>query len=686
MKKIWVFFFLFLMFAYASNAAVLRSILAPLNPDVPSLTNNDSCIWPPHGDVDLNWYRGNAVSGHLMDAISPDGHSYVEERLLCYQGRWFAADRGWEYWIYEDRNVGSRNNQLADWGIIIAARNDEMGGWVIVNDAFWGKKWIKPENQHGKVWYVRPLDSTVYGDENGLSYSNAWNGLKNVVWGDNGVKAGDTLYVCGLHVYKTNTMANIANQANIIINETGTQDNPLTIRMDCPNDKGIVWGVFQDNSKSITWTGPDSNGVYSTRDLRYGGVVEFNGSEYIWLNKMNSPSWVNHPGSYFSVPKKDQEWLTDITYVKTGDGRSPGGKIFSPSYGYTFDLAGNSYINFYKCNLYGSVMRKNRPRDFPLTEISHHITIDNCDIKYSLDYGALFLLYKGNDYWAIKNSELSYATNAIYTKTLDGVPGARFLTVDNNYIHDIGTPNFVDQDAHAIGIQGGQGHIIQNNVIENSGSAIEFWSSRDSMFNMTVRYNFIKNIRVMSTTGGSGIVISGDSVATEGKRKDFKIHHNIIMNTGIGAKEPDWQGAGISSNNIDPVEIYNNVLYNTTLGIKLSPNAGSVSGEVYNNIIINPKTGVYAKITRRDSLSTLQWDYNLYYPANNLDGLDLKDIHSILANPLFAAPQPQNAQDFQLRPNSPAINKGKDVGLLRDFNDISIPQQSKPDIGAFEFG
>ncbi|MDO8467531.1 MAG: choice-of-anchor Q domain-containing protein, partial [Nanoarchaeota archaeon] len=409
-------------------------------------------------------------------------------------------------------------------------------------------------------------------------------------------------------------------------------------------------------------------------------------SDYIWLNKMNNPNFDNN-GAYYSTPKKDQDWLTDKTYVKTSDGTNPTGKIYSPTLGYTFDLAGNDYINFYKCNLYGSVIRKNRVKDFPNGPIPDHITIDSCDIKYSLDYGSLFDLYKGHDYWTIKNSELSYATNAIYTKTFDGIPGARFLKVENNYIHDIGGPNFIHQDAHAVGIQGGEGHIIQNNTIENTGSAIEFWSSSDSMFNMTVRNNFIKNIRVMSTTGGNGIVISGDNkFATSGRRTGFRIYNNIIINTGIGATEADWQGFGISSNNVDRVEIYNNVLYNNLGGIRLSPNTIFVYGSVYNNIIVNPQSEIYAKISGNKFF--LDWDNNLYYPLSSLKDTDsyslfgLRETNSILADPMFVSLNPSNKTDFKLKENSPAIDKGKDVGLSKDSlgNDID----GNPDIGAYE--
>jgi len=55
-----------------------------------------------------------------------------------------------------------------------------------------------PDIIYAKVYYVRPLG---YGNSegNGSSYSAAWDGFSNILWGANGIHSGDTLYVCGSH-------------------------------------------------------------------------------------------------------------------------------------------------------------------------------------------------------------------------------------------------------------------------------------------------------------------------------------------------------------------------------------------------------------------------------------------------------------------------------------------------------
>ena len=92
-------------------------------------------------------------------------------------------------------------------------------------------------------WYVRPSGG-IYGNEDGSSYANAWDGLSSVVWGTGGVDTGDNLYVCGLHL-RTRTGGSAWQVFSPQISETpGAR---ITIRGDCPNnDDGVIWGAGID--------------------------------------------------------------------------------------------------------------------------------------------------------------------------------------------------------------------------------------------------------------------------------------------------------------------------------------------------------------------------------------------------------------------------------------------------------
>ena len=51
------------------------------------------------------------------------------------------------------------------------------------------------------------------------------------------------------------------------------------------------------------------------------------------------------------------------------------------------------------------------------------------------------------------------------------------------------------------------------------------------------------------------------------------------------------------------------------------------------------------------------------------------------SDPLF-----KSNETFRLRPTSPAIDAGLDVGLTKDYHGHRVPQGSAPDIGASEVG
>ncbi|MDO8647359.1 MAG: choice-of-anchor Q domain-containing protein [Candidatus Diapherotrites archaeon] len=546
-------------------------------------------------------------------------------------------------------------------------------------------------------WYVRPPIDT-YGLNNGSSFENAWSGLENVVWGNSGINAGDTLFICGVQI---RTVSQVRYEEGIIkIPFSGTSESsPITIRMDCPNgETGFLWGIYDDrvkNSNGPQWQGPDPNGVYSTKDfttLGKGEYVEYNGTTAVKFKKMPGKTWVgNNAASFF-------ESSTGTTFVKTINGGSPSGKIFAQHWalGYGINFAGKNYIKFYKCNFLGAAIQKYKPDDDEYLGPSTHIVFDNCVIKY---YNEALNLYAGDNYWTIKNSEISNfgeTHGAIYAHT----PGMVYnLTVENNKIHDVcydcdgsicPSNTF---DCHAIGIQNGENHLIQGNEIWNTGEAISFWSDTFTMKNMTVRNNFIKNARVFggeNGTGGSGIVISGGSNATAGKRTGFKIYNNIIMNTGLGY-ESTWTGSGISSNNPDYTEIYNNVIYNPGgIGIRIIP-ALPFSGKIYNNIIVSPRLNYLKIIAQVNPNPGLIVSNNLYSPAVDYSNFAVSEginftVNSIFASPKFNISSPQNPADFVLEQSSPAIDKGVSFSgaFANDFSGTSRPQGTAWDIGAFE--
>jgi len=550
-------------------------------------------------------------------------------------------------------------------------------------------------------WYVRPgvyaqfdpyagtpiPTSSVYGRQDGTSYSNAWNGLFSVVWGETGVEAGDNLYICGTHLYTASNLVFLASQGVDYITESGySTDYPITIRMDSPSEAGVVWGAcVNEINGGGTWHGPDANGVYSCSNLAYSADYWANGTNVVVLNRESATTWTNDPGATFTT--------NGVWYVKSPDGSNPAGKVCCDRLGYALNFGRAWYLLFFHCHFFdatpGCEVLSGNPNNDTQTAapVSSYITFDNC----TLEYNASIPLSMGNDHWTIRNSDIGNSPYGIYSFLNNHVAGANYLTIQSNCIHDMGTPRFPHIDAHGIGVQAGNGHLIEDNEIQNTGTAIEFYTASQPMRNHTIRYNFIKNIRVIPNgTAGCGISISGDNTyALPGVRTGFKIYGNIVMNTGLGDNQ-SWDGYGIVSGSPDFVDIYNNVVYQAPTGIGVLSLNYPAQARVVNNIIVN-STNKFLNIIGSATSTNLLVDYNLYFPAANASSAQFSvlysshDEHSVFANPSFASASPSLPADFMLAPTSKAVGAGTPINPLYNFGGSPlVPYNCAPDIGAFE--
>ena len=94
------------------------------------------CYWSPD-PYDVNRVL-RAQNNQLMNMST-----YTEERLLCYNGRWYAAKDDWSYWDYTNSRTGYLDSNKKYWGIIVPSVNTIVGNWKIVSDLYWGMKWTK---------------------------------------------------------------------------------------------------------------------------------------------------------------------------------------------------------------------------------------------------------------------------------------------------------------------------------------------------------------------------------------------------------------------------------------------------------------------------------------------------------------------------------------------------------------
>lgn len=97
------------------------------------------------------------------------------------------------------------------------------------------------------IWYVRP-DTSHSATRTGTSYATAWGGWSAIVWGGAGVKAGDTLYVCGAHSIASaisigNHGATVSSRVTI---SGGYEPDPGSITVSAPG------GVFLQVNRNYT--------------------------------------------------------------------------------------------------------------------------------------------------------------------------------------------------------------------------------------------------------------------------------------------------------------------------------------------------------------------------------------------------------------------------------------------------
>jgi hypothetical protein len=128
--------------------------------------------------------------------------------------------------------------------------------------------WFLGNSAVASNWYV---DNALVGSaNNGTAWTSAWTNFSSVVWGNNGVKAGDTLFISGgstSQVY-TNMWS---------VGASGVAGSPIRIAIDASNSNH--WGqvIFDYNyaGDQASFTGISCPQNYVTFDGNVGGACHF---------------------------------------------------------------------------------------------------------------------------------------------------------------------------------------------------------------------------------------------------------------------------------------------------------------------------------------------------------------------------------------------------------------------------
>lgn len=564
-------------------------------------------------------------------------------------------------------------------------------------------------------WYVRPKTWTPDGASNGQSYVTAWDGVAAIVWGDGGVTAGDTLYLCG-----TFTRTSESNITTLLtVGASGTTGSPIVIRGDCEDEAGALYAARVILAAS--WTDNEDDSFYYDTTLATSGAFEGTpGGTELLLEPAGSQADCNATdGSYWYDDVNDLQWYNP----HGASARDVWFNWTSPIY-----LNGQSYVTIRNLTLAcastsGSWVKMIAGED--------NVIIDSCTFRYATGRG---LWHAGGcDALTITNNHFSEFTTAIYVVGTTGAPdgvriaGNEFDGGEASY-NSWWFTSYPSTDRGAILAEGaGENWVIEKNYIHDVGHHGIFLYQDPSVSarDMLVRYNWIENINDSTATGRNrGIVIGGTNTAGYSDRwGGLKIANNVIVNCGdVLTVEGQRTGAGIFLKCGVPTDLGDRmqIVGNTISGCFHSFVAfQAVAGEqgygvvIQNNISYRPQSTGYHlyfyNVTTRDNALV---SHNCFYPdtseGDNLFAWNLVDVadyaawaaaagadgstveNDILTDPLFVS---VDANDFSLAAGSSCRGVGTAVdtyGLskLTDWTARKIvlkTQPNPPDMGAYVY-
>ena len=338
----------------------------------------------------------------------------------------------------------------------------------------------------------------------------------------------------------------------------------------------------------------------------------------------------------------------------------------------TVPAGGNGFITLRNCYVEGAVLF-NGPNN----------TVENCEFngKNLLNDGVHFR-FAASLYGIIRNNVIhDYLGRAVWAdSSTDGI------LIENNRIYN--TYLGIDCDGAYVPVT----HCnVIGNTIYNTGRDANHqgWGASiflENAFNAVVDKNIIYN-----SPTGTGIYVvnygngpdwfTKDNVEYRDRDLDATITNNIIYNLNGSAPILDYAASGIGFYNntivmidapswLHAVEMYEKYV---TADTTYYPQRWTIR----NNIITGTGDTMAWWASNSISFSTSTFSNNLYYGRVPETG----EI-AINFDPMFVGPA-----DFHLRPDSPAIDAGFNLGSVNpyDFDGNIRPQLAGYDIGAFEF-
>lgn len=552
------------------------------------------------------------------------------------------------------------------------------------------------------TYYVRPLNlSAGYGTGAGTSYANAFNGFRH--FGQQGgrsalrfqeecdlrnIAPGDTVKMCdktwGILESASITESSILPRTQIVCGQ-GLPTHPIDIRLDDGTNPGEVY-LFRRYTGSYSWTN-EGGGVYSTATYD-SGVDRIAFDNGAGLPDMGTELQDKVYYKQASGPLTGAGWYVSSgrMYVRLPDDSNPVNKIWTlGGYG-EISIYGSQHIKFSGGAWYGTTPQVETVK--PSINATF-ININSARLKYHTKTYGLHAA-SGCDDWTIDGCTISYMQNGVYGANSGPSAGtnvcANRWTVKNNWFHHIGVATsgaWTEDDSHCVGWQAGEDWIVEDNLCEFAGSAIEQWGFQYKYARGSkIRRNVIRKITQRRVTFGAGIAFTGGDLY-ELHRANCEVKHNVCMDT---------DGPGVHSSTGDTMPVYYNLLINNGLygeGVNYDdymwhnwsshgcPSSRPCNVDIQYNVMVNPyqkSSGVTGKFIKGggNGAGAVTINNNLYWDAAPVDAttagkfqfagigsgtysfdawkaLGVADQNSYFENPLTSAHVPAGFDDLMIK-------------------------------------
>jgi len=328
-------------------------------------------------------------------------------------------------------------------------------------------------------WYVRPLGGS-YGNEDGTSYEDAWDGLSNIVWGTGGVEAGDTLWVCGTFD---------SEQLSPGINNASGPD--IIIRGDCSGDPGI----FDGGATTIV-------------------LVNLSSDDHVYMKNLIVQDWAGDGYPGITVTNSDNVTLDSVIITGGNDNNLYGVRILG-------DSTNTRITNCTISEVQIGIRIQDSSGSYP-----SNTHIDNNTI-YNLNQGNLAgadgIAFIWNATYGVQDfTGTIIEDNEIYNFADQGidVSGTQGIVIQRNYIHN----NIPGGDGDGIKLDVSSGTtqvVVRNNLISGvTHYGIYCGIAGGEISNNTIYDCDVNGINQSSAADDAALTIKNNIISTCGTTGD----------------------------------------------------------------------------------------------------------------------------------------------------------------------